>query len=188
MIFRFPFHRRNLSREEKLSEITVNFFNHPLHYWIKQDNFVIRLLGDFFQKLDDNTIDFLFRSDELLFIPSNGKLSCTLSSYRKAHVIVIFPELMKLLKSCSPNLGLSILAHELGHIILEHKNKNLGPLLSQIEADQFAANIGYGEDLKEVLLDYQNVPECKLRLERLTEYLEKSKIKAPAIFNESKTA
>lgn len=164
-------------KSQKLENILLRFFDHPQHQWINDNSFLTRVLTTFFHSLDEKTIDFLYTGKNLILTQSNGKLSCTLSSLTDSHIIVVFPELYKLLTSCSPTHGLSILAHELGHIILEHTQKNLNPLEAQFEADLFAARIGYGTELVEVLQDYKHIPECKMRMEKLTQFLEP--LKAP---------
>lgn len=159
------------TKEEKLNKFLFNFFANPQHQWIVKQTYISRILSLFFKSLDEKTLDFFSRGKDLIILQTNGKLSCTLTSMKKAHFIIIFPELFKLLNSCSPNHGLAILAHELGHIIQEHSIKKIDLLESQIEADRFAFKLGLGKELTHILKDYEYLPECKIRLEKLNELL-----------------
>src|SRR4051794_12543806 len=100
-----------LGNQKKFEKVFKNFLNHPQHQWIMNNDYLKRVFTLFFESLDSETYDFLYEGHELIFLQTNGQLSCTLSSFHNAHFIIIFPELLKLLTSCSPNHGLAILAH-----------------------------------------------------------------------------
>jgi hypothetical protein len=83
----------------------------------------------------------------------------------------VFPELIQLLKSASAFHGIAILAHELGHIYHQHTEQKIDTLTAQIEADEFALDLGFGEELQEVLLDHAHSVDCRVRISRITSKL-----------------
>ena len=76
--------------------------------------------------------------------------------------------MIKILRSASPDHGLAILAHELGHIYYQHTEFKTETLKAQIEADDFAFELGFGEKLQDVLLDHNESIDCRVRISKLT--------------------
>ncbi|MCH9027313.1 MAG: response regulator, partial [Proteobacteria bacterium] len=71
-------------------------------------------------------------------------------------------ELMKILKSLATNYGLALLSHELGHIIHDHSKKNISVIEAQVEADLFAAKLGFADELENFLLDQPESTEKRV--------------------------
>lgn len=165
---KFPIWQQD--HDKWVERFSQKFFSRPGHEWITRNNFLLRVFQSFFQHLDLESLLFLSYSNGLIIIPSNGKLSCAVHS-RQEYVIIVFPEMMKLLKSAVPNYGLAILAHELGHIVLNHSQRNLELLASQKESDLFAMKLGYGFELLQLLEDHLHIEECKLRHQFLQQKL-----------------
>ena len=78
---------------------------------------------------------------------------------------------MQILRSPSIYHGIAILAHELGHIYYQHTEQKIDTLKAQIEADDFAFELGLGEELQEILLDHVHSVDCRVRISKLTSKL-----------------
>ena len=61
-----------------------------------------------------------------------------------------------------------ILAHELGHIMLSHGSRKLPVLDAQVEADKFACELGYLDDIENFLLEQPESIEKRVRLSFVT--------------------
>ena len=81
------------------------------------------------------------------FLTANAQYSCSLGLSEKCFVIIVFPDLLRTLKALVPTQGVAILAHELGHVYHQHHRREISPLQAQIEADEFAFQLGLGHDL-----------------------------------------
>lgn len=145
------------------------FFAHPFHYWILEDRYTKATFEELFDLLPDSTRKFLIESAPIYFLSSSGKYSCALSN-SKAHAIIVFPELKKLLRSTQMDYSLSIILHELGHIIADHSNKDIDIIKAQVEADLFAAKLGFGPQIEEFLLQLPESMEKRVRLSYLTKF------------------
>jgi len=146
------------------------FLNEPDHQWIVQDQYIKRAIENLLVSLSDEHIHF-FSKNKTFLIPCRAHLSCAIGKTNNNHLILVFPELIKLLKSGSSAHGLAVLAHEFGHIFHQHTENKIDTLQAQIEADQFALDLGYGEELQEILLDHENNIDCKVRIAKLTSQL-----------------
>ena len=135
--------------------------------WILEDKTLSRALFYLIDKLNDDQKNQLLKEGQIIFIPVSGEYSCLVHQVPNANVILLFPELIKLLKSVDNNRGLSILAHEFGHVFHQHYHRKVSTLESQIEADDFAFKAGFGHDLIEVLLGYNDI-DSQTRVSVLT--------------------
>ncbi|MCY4524034.1 MAG: hypothetical protein OXB84_04775 [Halobacteriovoraceae bacterium] len=144
------------------------FFDKEHHCWIKQNSAYQKAFSLLIDSFDQKTLDFLKREKEIVFLQASGKLACSLSAIAHSHIILVYPDLTKLLKSAFFLRGVAVLAHELGHLYHNHGSKDIDPLQAQIEADQFACKLGFGYELQEVLLEYKNSIDCRARVGFLT--------------------
>jgi hypothetical protein len=140
----------------------IDFWGNTHNQWLKGDRYVERNLRDLFNMLDQSALDY-FQQHPLVFIPSTGELSCALSGISGIDVIIVFPELIKMLRSAAPRRGLAIVAHELGHLISQHSEREIDRLQAQIEADRFATQLGLGLELQEILLQFDEI-DCRVRI------------------------
>lgn len=163
--------KKHLSLEQKRNVFKHRFFGSEFHTWILQNKYTQSSFETLIDHFTEDVLDFLRSSDQLVFVPSNGKLSCALSSLPSSHTILIFPDLAKILRSACPETGIAILAHELGHLYRGHSHRKISPLDAQIEADYFAYQLGFGHGLQDVLVDHQESIDCKVRISRLTSLL-----------------
>lgn len=109
--------------------------------------------------------------NKTLFIQSSGQYACATTG--NMNIIIIFPELTYLMKTGHTNEALSILLHELGHIILEHQTRGISNDQAQVEADLFSAELGYGKDLYNFLLKQSRSSQIEKRLTALKRTLNK---------------
>lgn len=157
-------HDKINTRFESLKEkVFININNQ----WVLDDKALARALFYLMEKLTDDQKNQLLQEGQIIFIPISGEYSCLVHQVPDANVILLFPELIKLLKSVDNDRGLSILAHEFGHIYHQHYQRNISILESQIEADDFAFRAGFGHGLIEVLLGYNDI-DSQTRVSVLT--------------------
>ncbi len=143
------------------------FFDSGHHQWINDNRYIKATFEDFFDMLPQKVIRYFASDKSLLFLVSSGKYSCALTTFN-AHIIVVFPELMQLLRSPANHYAMSILAHEMGHLLYEHGKQNIDPLQAQIEADRFACDLGFGHHLESFLEDQPESMEKRVRITYLT--------------------
>ena len=109
--------------------------------------------------------------ERIIFHPSEGILGSAFSSLDRCHVVIVYPDLLRMLKSAASTTAMAILAHELGHIAFDHSKRQIGRLESQVEADYFSFLLGFGEELQNFLLGYGNSVDAKVRIAKLTALL-----------------
>ena len=146
------------------------WMENPHHQWIKNDRTIYRV----FRLLADSITlkaESFFKAEKVLFLVSDGKFSSALSKTNENHVIIIYPELFKLIKSASPLHAVAILAHELGHIFHNHSYRKLGRLEAQLEADSFANSLGLGRELIDIIWEHSNDEEGMTRIQKLQQTL-----------------
>jgi hypothetical protein len=143
------------------------------HEWIKSDLPLKRSFQTLIDSFSDKTAHFFNESAPLLFVAASGTLACSLNASHEENIIIVFPDLHRMLRSSSPSHGIAVLAHELGHIFYEHSRKKIPPLKAQIQADRFAFELGFAEELRDILLDYPDSEDCRLRLYYLGLLIEK---------------
>jgi hypothetical protein len=141
----------------------------PEHAWLHQDRYVKNHFIDFLEDLPVKTLKKMIKDVPVIFVPSSGKYSCAINCQHYS-VIMIFPELMNLLQSTAKSYYKAIMAHELGHVILQHGKNNIKVLEAQIEADRFAAKLGYINELENFLLEMPESIEKRVRLSYLTSF------------------
>lgn len=157
----------NESTQDIKSDFFRTFFEDSLHHWILEDKYVSRAFKELLGALPISAIEFLHRGKKLSIVKANGIMSCALAPYHGHFTIIIFPDLLKLLRSANSRIGEAILAHEIGHLYSEHAKRGTDPLWAQVEADRFAYDCGYGAELEEILLDNPCL-ESSTRLTYLT--------------------
>lgn len=143
------------------------------HQWIYKNKFLLESFKELFDQLKKKPEFYkqVLRKP-LIFLRANGTWSITLESNKNQNIVIIFDELMKLLKSARPRVGQAILAHELGHIFYGHSGSGIDPLTAQVQADGFACELGYALEMKEVLEDFDfNNTELKVRVTYINSYI-----------------
>jgi hypothetical protein len=143
-----------------------SFFEHELNAWILRTSNLLPSLHILFDSMDDEVIPF-FKGKELAMVTCQGLWAATVHPQKNLFLIIVFPNLLDLINSPKYRLGLAVLAHEMGHIFMEHSKQDLDPMEEQFEADLFAAKLGFGKELINFLSMYPDSTECKNRKEKL---------------------
>lgn len=146
------------------------FLKNHNHQWIANDPAIKKYFLILIDSLKEKHVDF-FLNHQTFFIPCQAHLSCAIGRTKNHHLILVFPELITLLRSASSLHALAILAHELGHIYYGHTENKIDTLQAQIEADHFSFELGFGQELREVLLDHIKNHDCRVRISKLASQL-----------------
>ena len=155
-----------------LAKFKAQFFARPEHQWLKEDRTVFRMINYLW-----DILPLALRSQlppELVFTYASGRLACTVAASGRHQIVIIFPELLKILHTASPERGLAILGHELAHLILKHHQKKITPWAAQLEADQLVVVMGLGAELQEVIADFAPPWEAQIRLSKIAAALPKT--------------
>ncbi len=158
------------SHEEVLHRFFQKFYQEETHFWIIENKYIKANFDEFFERLSVEDLKLFLGKQRLLFLPSSGRFSCTFQSMND-YIIIVFPELMSLLKSSATNHALAILAHEMGHIIHNHSKREIDPVKAQVEADLYACKLGFSDELETFLLDQADTMEKRIRLTYVTAYI-----------------
>lgn len=161
---------RPVDLKTKRENFLKSFLADPNHRWINEDRLIKRGVIILLESLKESHLDFFLKHPTYL-IPCQAHLSCAIGRTQNHHLILVFPELMQILRSASSIHGVAILAHELGHIFYQHTENKIDTLQAQIEADDFAFQLGFGEELQEILLDHASSIDCRVRISKLTSKL-----------------
>jgi hypothetical protein len=150
------------------SKFLRDFLENPHHQWILDNPNIKRCFLTLFMDLKDEHVKYLSKR-KVHFLFSQGEMSVAVTHQKNESIIVVFPDLYKLMISSLMPYAQATLAHEIGHIYGRHSERSITAMNAQIEADQFAIDIGYGEDLYLTLKNYEDLPEVKERLKIIKE-------------------
>ena len=159
-----------LQQENPKDRLYRKVFRIPENGWILHNKYALRCIQVLFDALPSPSLKYL-SGRELFFIRSDGILASTVAPRKNCHIIIIYPKLLGMMKSAAPLCATAVLAHELGHIVLEHSARKMDPTAAQIEADHFVAQMGLGRELHQVLLDYEGTPDYPERIQALSQWL-----------------
>jgi Zn-dependent protease with chaperone function len=134
------------------------------HQWIFSDPLLFESFEILKSYLSDSPIANEY-FNKTLFLKVDGSFACAIDSGNK--FVLIYPELIRVLKSKDRIRGIAILAHELGHLVLKHQSSNISNIQSQIEADLFANELGLGKYLLEFLKERSMGQQIQLRIQAL---------------------
>lgn len=154
------FRRRSLDAATCIAE----FLRAPEHQWIAADKVLLDRIAAFLCRVPAAELDLMLTQRRLLLLYCNQKMSCAFHQFQGREIVLVFPELLRLLHSSEYLLGCAILAHELGHIYHGHSQKVISPLQAQLEADRYAADLGFTDELFEVLRVESPSTEIRERL------------------------
>ena len=166
--YKTAYHKFEIPKLRHLLEL--KFLNLSYNSWILDDKYFHRGLKELIYSFDKTKLIHFLNSRDIAFVTATGQLGCTLTYDVDMDIIIIFPDLLKMLYSASPRDGVAILSHEFGHIYHNHSNKNISIIKAQVEADFFAYQTGFGKELHEILLQFNSL-DCRTRVTYLTSYL-----------------
>ncbi|OUR99952.1 hypothetical protein A9Q84_02670 [Halobacteriovorax marinus] len=153
------------------SNIAKQFYENSEHQWILSDQRILECFKLVLETLNKNKRMQSFLKNSL-FIRTNGSYACAITG--KKIVILIYPELISIMKSNNYKQAVAVLLHEVGHIILDHQQRDITNTMAQIEADLFSSELGYGEYLFDFLNERNQGPQIQKRLQALKHVLKKS--------------
>ncbi|RLA64602.1 MAG: hypothetical protein DRQ88_00655 [Epsilonproteobacteria bacterium] len=149
---------------DKKIHFRSDFLKNSLHEWVLQDECINNSIDIFFNAFGVELFDFFNQGKKLLMIPARGQWACAIPHSDRYHLILIYPDLINILKSKNCKPGLAILAHEIGHLFLKHSDRKIDTTDAQYEADYFSYLLGFGPELIAFLKER---PECQDRLKRI---------------------
>lgn len=154
----------------KRNQLVQLYLSLPEHQWICDDKYIMGCFDDFLMAMPKKFLIQILDENGVRFMSSAGKYGCAIPR-SKASVVLLFPEIVNLLKSTAISSVKGMLAHELGHILLNHGDRDISILEAQVEADRFACDLGYHEEIENFLLELPESIEKRVRLSYLTSYL-----------------
>ncbi len=158
-----------LRKEVTKNEIISFILNQEEHRWIKENNYVNAHFLDFLERLPRKVLQNVFIEKMTLFVRSSGRFSCAVTSFQQ-NIIIIFPEVYNLMTKPYDAWAKAVLAHEVGHIHLNHSEKTEAPRENQVDADTFACECGYLEEIESFLHEQPESIEKRVRLSFITNY------------------
>lgn len=158
-----------LKKELSKSEIINYIFDLEEHHWIRENQYVFAHFKDFFDRIPHRVLNKVFIEDHTIMVRSTGRFACSVSSSYQS-VIIIFPEVYGLLTKTYDGWAKAVLAHELGHVYLDHSENMDDPMEAQVDADNFACEMGYLEELETFLHDQPDSVEKRVRLTFVSSY------------------
>jgi len=156
-------------RTPSLAKFKAAFWAKTEHQWLQEDKALYRGFNYFW-----DIFPLALRAQlprDLCFIRCSGRLACTVAAQKKRAVILVFPELERLLHSASPEQALAVIGHELAHLILGHHLMKISTWEAQLAADRLVATMGLGRELQEVIADYAPAWQARPRLAELEKWL-----------------
>ena len=161
---------KKLLRKELTKNELIDFvLNHHEHKWMSINPYVKVHITDFLERLPQRVLQTVFYEKMTLLTPSSGRFACSVSSHHQ-NVIIIFPEVHNLLTKTYDGWAKAVLAHEVGHVYLDHSKISEDPMETQVDADNFACDMGYLEELESFLHEQPESVEKRVRLSFITSY------------------
>lgn len=157
--------KKKLSKTELIDYV----MGMPEHSWMSQDQYLKANMLDFLERLPLRVLDKVFMEKATVFAPSTGRYACSVSNVHRS-VVIIFPEVYQLLTKTYDGWAKAVLAHELGHVYLDHTANMDDPMEAQVDADNFAMDMGYLEELESFLYDQPESVEKRVRISFVTSY------------------
>jgi hypothetical protein len=145
----------------------AKFLSLPEHAWIARDRALLRSVALFLSTLPERDLALALGERRLLLLYCNQRMSCSLHQFEGREIVLIFPELCRLLSSARYLEGHAVLAHEIAHVLLGHTRNEVDALRAQLEADDYARRLGLGEDLASALRREEPGEELAARLAAL---------------------
>jgi Zn-dependent protease with chaperone function len=153
--------------QEKRIQLIQEFLLQSHHQWILRNKNLKTRIIDLLSLLSTKDLLSLFKKKSLLLLNSDGRFSCTLRKEMDNEIILIYPDLLRLFESAEFPQAQAILAHEIGHILLQHNERKMSLREAQIQADQFVAELGYAEELGRALKSFPYSKDLQERISLL---------------------
>jgi hypothetical protein len=149
--------RKKKERRKKINQtdFVSDFLSHSAHHWINQNRIYNRVFQQLFDTFNQEHINF-FSKHPFIILPNEGQLCSVVYKNHTHSCIILFDQVFQWLQSATPEVALAVISHELGHLYHEHQGKKIGLLETQIQADSFAVELGFGRELIAILKDHPN--------------------------------
>lgn len=161
------FHKKSVTRRD----IMAKFYGHPEHDWIVADGRFSKIFDILLNSMKTSDLKSLFYDNATLFILQRERLSTVFTVQKETRFIFVFEGLIELIKTVHATQAVAILAHELGHIYFQHDQRNPDRLRAQLEADYFAIQLGFAQDLLDFLTDQPKNHDITMRIGQVQNYL-----------------
>lgn len=152
-------------------EVMAQFHRKPEHEWIRGDGRISKIFDMLLTSLSNEHINELFIKNDTLFILQRERLSTVLCFSPKTRIILVFENLIDLIKTVNATQAMAVLAHELGHLYFKHDKRRPDILQAQLEADMFAIRLGFAQDLLDFLTDQVKTHDLLMRIGQVQNYL-----------------
>lgn len=140
----------------------------PEHVWMRENQYVYMHMEEFLERLPLKVLSKVFYQESTVFVRSTGKFACSVTNMHQ-NAILVFPELYNYLTKINDGWAKAVLAHEVAHIYFDHKHNN-DIMETQVEADEFACEMGYLDQIEDFLHDQPESIEKRVRLSFVTTY------------------
>ena len=159
------------ARSAGAAELMADFLRRPEHRWILTDEPFRDSLVELLCGFPESHLRRVLAEERLLLLFCNQRMSCALYPYENRSMVLVFPDLYQLMNSAHYHQAHAILAHELGHVFHRHAKVRISPIDAQLEADRYAFERGYGEELLIVLRGERVSAETRARIQALEQLL-----------------
>ena len=162
------YREKNIPLEKWKDQFFRKIVTHRSHKWIRDDRSFSRAFHILTNSFNEKAQRIIRGREDILFYPCEGTLGAAFSGDSRDHVVILYPDLLKILRSGIFMVGISIVAHEVGHIALNHSGRSIDRLRAQLEADYFSFLLGFGAELQYFLMECRQTPDLKVRVNHLT--------------------
>ena len=161
--------KKMIGKEVRKVDLVKFILSQEEHNWIREDQYVHAHFTEFLEGLPKRVLEDVFLKKVTFFVRSTGKYACSVTPLQQ-NIIIVFPEVYQLLTKTFSGWAKAVLAHEIGHIILSHTESMEDPMEAQVDADKFACDMGYLDQIEEFLHEQPESIEKRVRLSFLTSY------------------
>ena len=161
--------KKTFTKTETKSPSALVNFNDPAHHWIISNGHIKRFFEEVLFMLDEDEIESLASYGQLVFLESQGMFSSVIPTHGDKTFVLIYPELMKMIRTADNEMAYAVIFHELGHLYYRHftMRSTVDETTKQIEADEFAIRHGHAKGLFTFLKSMPISVEISQRLEMI---------------------
>jgi Zn-dependent protease with chaperone function len=146
----------------------------PYHRWIKEDRYIRSTFEEWFERLPQRFQRFIYK-EQVMFLKCSRMMAFSAPRITSPFM-VLFPQAIQHMSATVNRGAFAILSHELAHLYLKHHDKKIIPLKAEVEADQLTCQMGHAKALAEILEDFAEGEEKRVRLTYITSYMAKHRI------------
>ncbi|MCK5883336.1 MAG: hypothetical protein KAG61_06590 [Bacteriovoracaceae bacterium] len=162
---------------DRRDDFRIKWLNVPGHHWISSNLRILAAFEFVVDSLSHSTLDkFSAHKNEIIFLNTSGLYTLSVTAEAGVDYIVLFPETIELIASSSTAKAASIITHELGHILAGHSPARAKSIEGQMEADHFTSEVGLGNELQDLLLEFRPSEAITKRINHLTVLLTRSNL------------